>query len=190
MRMTVQVQILSFGSAWWTRPGSDLKDPLRYTYHAAYFNSAAIAVGTKLHTAGPVAGLVRFNHSSGLDLHRTDANLGRVFSFAPLERYRDTNRLLALSREEEGVIPTHFLVRFNSFRHGLVSLRSRWCSADVQTIAVSRFRGIQELLLLMTHDSEVRTQIGTWRVRRGERQSSRLALMVEELASEREENRS
>lgn len=188
--MGMTVQILSFGSAWWTRPGSDLKDPLRYTRHAAYFNSAAIAVGTKLHTAGPVAGLVRFNHSSGLDLRRTDTNIGRVFAFGPLERYRDTNRLLALSRAEEGTIPTHFLVRLNSSRHGLVSLRTRWCSADVQTIAVSRFRGIQELLLLMTSDSEVRTQIGTWSVRPDGQQVSRLTLMVEELASDRGEDRS
>jgi hypothetical protein len=163
--MALVVQVLSFGSAWWVRPGRDVGDPERYTRRAAYFNSTGIEAGGKIHTAGPVHGLVRFNISSGLDPHRTQNNIGQVFCFTEVERYRETNRLLALRRATKGATPTHFLLRVSSILHGTLSPTRRWRSADVQTIAVSRYRGRQESLLLMTAQSVIRTSLGTWTLR-------------------------
>jgi hypothetical protein len=160
--MELVVQIVSFGSAWWVRPGREVGDSERYTRHAAYFNSTGIEIGGKIHTAGPVRGLVRFNVSSGLDPHHTQNNIGQVFCFTEVERYLDTNRLLALRRAAKDAPPTHFLVRVSSIFHGTLSLATRWRSADVHTIAVSRYRERQESLLLITALSVIRTSFGIW----------------------------
>jgi hypothetical protein len=160
--MELVVQIVSFGSAWWVRPGRDIDDPERYTRHAAYFNSTGIEVGSEIHTDGPVHGLVRFNFSSGLDPHHTQNNVGQLFCFSEVERYRDTNRLLALRRATTDAPPTHFLTRVSSGLHGMLAPSRCWRSADVQSIAVSRYRGRQESLLLMTARSVIRTSSGIW----------------------------
>ena len=163
--MELVVQVVSFGSAWWVRPGRDVGDPERYTRRAAYFNSTGIEEGGKIHTAGPVHGLVRFNVSSGLDPHRTQNNIGQVFCFTEVERYRETNRLLALRRATTIATPTHFLLRVSSILHGSLSAARPWRSPDIQTIAVSRYRGRQESLLLLTAWSVIRTSLGVWNVR-------------------------
>jgi hypothetical protein len=156
------VQVVSFGSAWWVRPGPEVGDSDRYTRHAAYFNSTGIKDGGKIHTAGPVRGLVRFNVSSGLDPHHTQNNIGKIFCFTEIERYRDTNRVLALHRATKDASPTHFLVRVSSILHGTPVPGTRWRSADTRTIAVSRYRGRQEALLLITGESVIHTSLGTW----------------------------
>jgi hypothetical protein len=175
--MQLMVQILSFGTAWWVRPGWDERDPERFTRHAAYFNSTGIEVGSKIHTDGPVHGLIRFNFSSGLDPHHTHVNIGRTFCFQGIEWYRETNRLLALHRAEKDVRPTHFLVRVASGLHGMISFRMAWRSDDVQTVAVSRLRGMQELLLLMTPTSHIHTKAGAWRVCQSKTELPRLQLV-------------
>jgi hypothetical protein len=163
--MGLVAQVVSFGSAWWVRPGREVGDAERYTRHAAYFNSAGIQDGSKMHIAGPVRGLVRFNVSSGLDPHHTQNNIGRIFCFTEIERYRDTNRLLALHRATKDASPTHFLIRVSSTLHGNLLPLTRWRSADVQAIAVSRYRGRQEALLLITAQSVIRTSFGVWNLR-------------------------
>lgn len=160
--MEIVAQIVSFGSAWWVRPGWEVGDSGRYTRHAAYFNSTGIKDGSKIHTAGPVRGLVRFNISSGLDPHHTQSNIGKIFCFTEIERYRDTNRLLALHRATKDASPTHFLIRVSSVLYGTLLPGTRWRSADVRTIAVSRYRGRQEALLLLTGQSVIRTSLGAW----------------------------
>ena len=177
------VQIVSFGSAWWVRPARDQRDPERYTRHAAYFNSAGVEVGSKIHTDGPVHGLVRFNFSSGLDPHRTQDNIGQLFCFTEIERYRDTNRLLALRRATTDATPSHFLIRVSSILHGSLSSAMRWRSADVQTIAVSRYRGRQESLLLMTAESVIRTSFGMWTLRSHDRALPQLMLVDDQEAA-------
>ena len=78
--MESTVQSLSFGSAWWVRPGWDEHDSQRYTRHVAYFNSTGVMAGSKIHMAGPVRGRVRFSISTGLDLHCNKTNVGRAFA--------------------------------------------------------------------------------------------------------------
>jgi len=43
--MEMLVRILGLGSEWWVRPGPDRSDPLRFTKHAAYFNTTAFPHG-------------------------------------------------------------------------------------------------------------------------------------------------
>lgn len=174
--MELSVQVVSFGSAWWVRPGSDVRDPERYAGHAAYFNSTGIEAGTKIHMAGPVRGLMRFNVNSGLNPHRTLDNVGCIFCCTGIERYRNTNRLLALRRLPGDVAPTHYLVRMHSQLHGVVTFDRRWNSQDVTVLSASRFRGKQELLLLLTLDSSLYTSFGEWRLSPSEKGLLRLTL--------------
>ncbi len=174
--MDLAVQIISFGSAWWVRPGSDLRDPQRYALHAAYFNAAGIEAGSKMHLAGPVHGVMRFNATSGLNPHRTLDNVGSIFCCTEVAKYRDTNRLLALRRLPDDAEPTHYLVRLHSLLHGTVSLNRRWSSQDVQVISISRYRGRQELLLLLTDESVLYSSLGEWRLNQAEKGLPRLTL--------------
>jgi|GEM_PF-576080 len=174
--MERMVQIVCFGSAWWVRPGADRLDSQRYGRHAAYFNSTGIQIRGKIHTAGPVRGLIRFNATSGLNARRTRDNIGAVFSFTEVEKYRETNRLLALRRMPGGAAVTHFLISLRSFLYGTVSLNTGWHSSDVEVIAVSRYRGQQELLLLLTHESVLRTSLGDWKLVQAKETLPRLML--------------
>jgi hypothetical protein len=162
--MELTVQIVCFGSAWWVRPGEDRLDSQRYGRHAAYFNSTGIQSGSKIHTAGPVRGMIRFNATSGLNPHRTRDNIGAIFCFTEIEEYRETNRLLALRRLPSDATATHFLVSMRSFLHGTVSLNTKWHSQDAEVIAMSRYRGQQELLLLLTRESVLHTSLGDWKL--------------------------
>jgi hypothetical protein len=177
--MELTVQILSFGSAWWVRPGWDEQDSQRYTRHAAYFNSTGVMAGSKIHMAGPVRGLVRFNISSGLDLHSDETNVGRVFCFAEMHKYRETNRLLALRRSTRDAKPTHWLVKLDSALHGTISLSGRWNTGEVQMVAMSRYQGRQESLLLITLNAQIPTTLGLWRLHHSGHQLPRLMLMEE-----------
>jgi hypothetical protein len=160
------VQVLSFGSAWWVRPGRDEQDPLRFTHHAAYFNSSGIQQASKIHMAGPIRGVVRFNVSSGLDPHRTHSNLEQLFVCSGIEVYRSTKRLLVLRRALETERPTHFLVCMRSRLHGTIALRESWCTGDVEIISMSRYRGREEELLLIAAGGSVHTTVGSWGVAR------------------------
>lgn len=186
--MELAVQIVCFGSAWWVRPGADTLDPQRYGKHAAYFNSTGIEAGSKIHTAGPVHGVVRFNTSSGLDPHRTGDNIGAVFCFTGIEKYHHTNRLLALRRLPGYTIATHFLVSIRSLLYGTVSLNAKWHSPDVEIIAMSRYRGRQELLLLLTAEAVLHTSLGEWRLvqKRGNLPRLMLVESTENCAGENE----
>ena len=177
--MEIIVHILSFGSAWWVRPGEDQTDPLRFTQHAAYFNSTGIQQASKVHTAGPVRGLVRFNVSSGLNPHRTQSNIGQNFACTEIEVYRDTNRLLAIRRAPDSAVPTHFLACMTSTIHGAISMRGAWRTGSVEVVSMSRYRGKQETLLLIASGGQVRTPVGCWTISESEKNGPRLTLSEE-----------
>jgi hypothetical protein len=177
--MELIVHILSFGTAWWVRPGEDQNDPLRFTGHAAYFNSTGIQQASKIHTAGPVHGLVRFNVSSGLDPHRTQANIGQNFACTEVEVYRNTNRLLAIRRAPDPLVPTHFLACMTSAIHGAISPRDSWRKDNAEIISMSRYRGRQETLLLIASRGHVRTPVGCWTVTQSGENRHQLALSNE-----------
>jgi hypothetical protein len=126
-----------------------------------------------------VKGLVRFNSTSGLNPHRTQDNIGAVFCCGEVERYRDTNRLLAIRRISDDAVPTHFLASANSSIHGTIRLGGRWRVGDVQAISMSRYRGRQETLLLFADGARIQTAVGSWSVMRITKEIPRLVLLDE-----------
>jgi hypothetical protein len=177
--MELLVQIISFGSAWWMRPGRDERDPQRYTLHAAYFNSTGVRHGRKVHTAGPVRGLIRFNVTRGLDVHRTHDSIGKIFRFRELEIYRETNRLLALGRVAGDTRPTHHLVCLDSTLHGCVLPPNHQENAEVRVISFSRYRGKHEVLLLVEAGARIHTTAGVWTITESRTELPRLHILDE-----------
>jgi hypothetical protein len=96
--------------------------------------------------------------------------------FTGIEKYRETNRLLALRRLPGYAKATHFLFSIRSLLYGTVSLNTKWCSSDVEIVAMSRYRRRQELLLLLTAESALHTSLGTWKLVQGAENLPRLAL--------------
>ena len=39
------IRCLTFGSLWWLRPGNQVSDPLRFSAHAAVFNTTGFVSG-------------------------------------------------------------------------------------------------------------------------------------------------
>ncbi len=179
--MELFVQIVSFGSAWWVRPGSNEHDAERYTKHAAYFNSTGVCRGSKIHTAGPVHGVIRFNVSSGLNPHCTQENVGRIFRCHTLERYRETNRLLVFGPAATITTPTHFLIRLDSNVHGRLVPRNPQ-PISVQVVSVSCYRGSQEALLLVEMGALVETTLGMWSVLQSGQRPPQLHLIDDQIA--------
>jgi hypothetical protein len=172
------VQVVSFGSAWWVRPGWDKRDPQRYSSHSAYFNSTGIRQAGKLHTAGPVRGLIRFNANSGLDPHQPQKSIGQTFRCHKLESFRETNRLLAVRVVHRSASPTHFLVCLSSGLHGVITLQHQ---TGPQIVSISRFRGSQETLVLLEAGELVETTVGIWDVKQSAKTFPALRLVDEHI---------
>ena len=94
--MEMLVRILGLGSEWWVRPGPDRSDPLRFTKHAAYFNTTAFPYGSKFRRSWKVPGVLRFNGTSRIDPHRPNEVLGSIYGC--VGQHNGQNRLLAIGK--------------------------------------------------------------------------------------------
>src|SRR5438270_9794539 len=93
-RNSMVIHCVSFGSLWWLRPGNHTSDPLRFSSHAAVFNTTGFVSGSRERRLWHIAGVIRIN----LGMHR-DTDDARRFQAARyectgLERRGEWNRLL------------------------------------------------------------------------------------------------
>ena len=93
-RNSMVVHCVNFGSLWWLRPGNHTSDPLRFSSHAAVFNTTGFVSGSRERRLWHIAGVIRIN----LGMHR-DTDDARRFEAARyecigLERRGEWNRLL------------------------------------------------------------------------------------------------
>lgn len=156
------VKILNFGCNWWGRYGSDPSDRLRYTKHAAFYNSTGVQCGKKIRRHWIVPGLIRFNGTG--EFLRFDVNrcIGRTFSCTEPVLAFGGNRVVfeKIVRHET---PDYFLVVISADRYGTIDFRSsEWKSCSTQTIAASQLREKQETMLLMRPGDWVETTLGKW----------------------------
>lgn len=155
---------LNFGSLWWLRPGDQETDPLRYSRHAAAFNTTGFISGSRERRFWHTAGVVRFN----LAMHRFADQAGH-YEAAPyectgLERRGEWNRLLLGRRLKRTTNAEKILVCTRSSVIGRVRLDRAWHDNGVQMLAGSAFRGEQETLLLATPGAQLQTDTGAWEV--------------------------
>jgi hypothetical protein len=162
----VLVKVLRFGSNWWARFGRDPEDRYRYTRHAAYFNSAGLASGSKMKRYWIVPGLIRFNGSSDFNPQLPNRLIGSTFECTDLVVALGGNRVLFQRKAAGCLQPDYFLAVLSSDRCGPFDCRTAdWKSASVAPIAVSQSCDRQEALLLMKPFAWVRTELGRWQLR-------------------------
>jgi len=157
------VNVLNFGSNWWTRFGCDPEDVYRFTCHAAYYNSTGVHCGSKVRRHWLTPGLLRFNAVGDFNPILRDRAIGRTFVCADLTNAWGGNRLLFRSQTGRSAVPDWYLVVISSGAHGRIDFTSRaWKSMFTQTIAASQLRELQETMLLMKPGDWVQTDLGFW----------------------------
>jgi hypothetical protein len=162
--MEMLVRILGLSSEWWVRPGPDRSDPLRFTKHAAYFNTTAFPHGSKFRRSWKVPGVLRFNGNSRIDPHRPNEVLGCIYGCLGVTHHNGQNRLLAIGKRYGPLTPTHFLVAVDSCLYGYINFSSRWKNDGVVVVALSEFDGRQQALLLLATNGSITTAAGEWRI--------------------------
>ena len=157
------VKVMGFGTNWWARFGSDPADPLRYTRHAAYYNSTGIRCGRKVRRHWIVPGMIRFNGVGDFNPHRPKGSLGHIFLTSNLDYLFGGNRLLFKKKMPESSVPDWYLVVISQELHGRMVVGSPgWKSPVVRVIAASQLLQTQEIMLLMKPDDWVQTAYGFW----------------------------
>ena len=156
------LRCLSFGSLWWLRPGDDQEDSQRFVARAALFNTTGFIHGRRTRRLWMVAGAVRINTGMHPDSREAEAFTGRTYESPGLERRGSWNRILlgreAMCRNN----PDAILLCIRSDRVGRINFQGDWRSKDVEVVAASAQRGIQETLLLLRFGSTIQTETGTW----------------------------
>jgi hypothetical protein len=159
------VKVLSFGTNWWARFGSDPNDDHRYTRHAAYYNSTGIRCGRKIRRHWIVPGLIRFNGAGGFNPHLPNRSIGRTFLASNLDFLFGGNRLLLKNKASGSSTPDCYIVVIAQDLHGRIDFVSpEWRSPTARVIAASQLRQMQESMLLMKPGDWVRTACGVWQL--------------------------
>lgn len=150
---------LSFGSLTWLRPGNVPDDSLRFSSHAAAFNTTGF---THKRRWWYTAGVLRMNvggHPNGLFLPGKYETPG-------VEKRGALNRVLLDRRAAPTAVATRILLCMHSRSVGRVDLNAQWHNERLMVIAGSAFRGEQETLILAEPGAQLQTQKGrmvvTW----------------------------
>lgn len=159
------VKILSFGCNWWSRFGRDRGDRLRYTKHAAFYNSAGIRCGNKVRRHWVIPGLLRFNGSGDFNPHFPNRALGRIFSCTEPTFAYGGNRIVLNKAVSGCSTAACYLIALTNERLGAFDFGSAtWRSDGVHPIAATQLRDKQEALVLMRVGDWVSSEIGRWRL--------------------------
>ena len=159
------VKVLSFGTNWWARFGSDPNDAHRYTRHAAYYNSTGLRCGRKVRRHWIVPGLIRFNGAGGFNPHLPNRSIGHTFLASNLDFLFGGNRLLLRNKAPDSSTPDCYVVVMAQDLHGRIDFASpEWKSPTARVIAASQLRRTQEAMLLLKAGDWVRTACGVWQL--------------------------
>jgi hypothetical protein len=177
------VTVLGLGRIWEQRIGKDPSDPLRYSNHAAFYNTTGVEIGGKVCYGWRVGGKLRFNGGSGFNSDHPPKNLGQVFECGEPEARRGPKARVEIERDEEKhpsewvqVLfsrrvpprpPDFFLAALRSEEVGRVYRPGHcWKSDDAYLLSCSVHRDAQELLILLRPGSWVDTEAGRLVARR------------------------
>ena len=158
------VRCLSFGSLWWLRPGNQTSDPLRFSTHAAAFNTTGFRDGSRERRLWHVSGVVRINLASQKRAFDTRTFEDGCYQSPGPERRGEWNRLLLGKAAGHTVRADRVLLCARSTFVGRIDFDNRWHDGSVIVVAASALRGVQETLLLAIPDAELRTATGIWEV--------------------------
>lgn len=158
------IHCVSFGSLWWLRPGNQADDPVRFTNHAALFNTTGFTSGTHERRSWHVPGVVRINAGMHRRASHAADYVARSYESRGIERRGEWNRIL-LGRQVNGPIKADMLLLCaRSEAIGRIDFREEWSTKDVEAVAASAHKGVQETLILAPVSAKIRTSCGEWEV--------------------------
>ena len=158
------VRCLSFGSLWWLRPGNQASDPLRFSIHAAAFNTTGFRCGSRERRLWLISGVVRINLASHIPASGAGNFENGCYESPGPERRGEWNRLLLGTRTAHANRVDRLLICAQSTVIGRIDFDNRWHDGRVVVVAASALRGVQETLLLAIPGAELKTASGKWEV--------------------------
>lgn len=156
------IRCLSFGSLWWLRPGEQVSDPMRFSAHAAAFNTTGFVCGIRERRLWHVSGVVRINLAMNSKVIGAESFEDACFESPGPERRGEWNRLLLGKRLKHTAPADKLLVCTRSTMIGRIEFDDQWHDENVNIVAGSALRGVQETLLLAGPGAELRTEAGRW----------------------------
>jgi len=151
------VLCISFGSLSWLRPGNVTDDPLRFSRHAAAFNTTGFTRNRRFwHTPG----VIRMN----VGPHPRSVFRPGKYESGGMEKRGEWNRVLLNLRLSDTKKPDRILLCIQSGTVGRIDFSSNWCTSDLLIVAGSAFRGEQETLILAQPGGQLKTERGNWEV--------------------------
>ena len=151
---------LNFGSLTWLRPGNVPDDPLRFSSHAAAFNTTGFVQSAKERRFWYTPGVLRVN----VGIHLNEPFRPGKYETAGLEKRGALNRVLLGRAVAPTVVATGILLCMRSGSIGRIDLNDQWHDDRLVVIAGSAFRGEQETLFLAEPGAQLRTEKGRWEV--------------------------
>jgi hypothetical protein len=174
------ITIEGFGRIWEQRIGKDPADPLRFSSHAAFYNTTGVRVGEHgiVKHRWRVGGKIRFQGASTFDSARIENNLGRVFECDEPEERFTWLQICCKRRLASPQKPDWFLFRVTSELLGWINFKSDTAKSVRATylVSYSAERQDQEALLLMKPGAWVQGRRGRFVVDVDPRRSWRAPL--------------
>lgn len=147
------VSIEGFGRIWEQRVGKDPSAPLRFSSHAAFYNTTGVPIGEHgiVKHRWHLGGKIRFQGASAFDSARIENNLGRVFECDEPEQRFTWLQMCCKRRLPTPERPDWFLFRVTPERIGWINFKSDAAKSagDSFLLSYSAERQDQEALLLM-----------------------------------------
>jgi hypothetical protein len=158
------IHCVSFGSLWWLRPGQQVDDPMRFTSHAALFNTTGFISGSRERRSWHVPGIVRINAGMHRHAARSGDYVARSYESRGIERRGEWKRLL-LGRQVNGPSKVDVLLLcVKSETIGRIDFGLEWSTNGVDAVAASACKGMQETLIVAPISAKIRTSCGEWEV--------------------------
>jgi hypothetical protein len=135
---------------------------MRFSAHAAAFNTTGFVCGTRERRLWHVSGVVRINLAMHHQAIGAESFEDACFESPGPERRGEWNRLLLGKRLKHTAPAAKLLVCSRSTMIGRIDFDDQWHAGDVNIVAGSALRGVQETLLLAIPGSEIWTDAGRW----------------------------
>jgi hypothetical protein len=161
----VIVQCVSFGSHWWLRKSYDQRTGAFLRNQSAFMNTTGFKCGRQKKFKHATPGFLRINAGTKPHFDSPRELLQAKYHTEGITRYKETNRLMLVSRAPDDEEVDMFLVCVRSTSEGSINFSSDWKRNGTARIFSSSYYAYkQETLLLMKREAIIFTSLGSWRI--------------------------
>jgi hypothetical protein len=174
----VLVAVTSFGSVWRHRSAKQIGDGARFA-QPVYYNTTGVVVRGSVCQRPRICGYARFDAIGGFNPNCPRRMIDRVFECAEPSVWKGCNKLLFRRLLGASVRPNRFLVVTTSELMGHVSVGTeRWKSPDAWLLSFSECAGSQEVMLLMSVQDWIQSDLGRFVLKPSEPRPCAARLML------------